>query len=125
MKWRPAPPALVRKFDSVMEAVPQAERRKMFGYPAAFANGYMFAGLHQDSFVLRLSPADYSAFLKLEGARPFEPMPGRTMAGFVSVPPTVLESEGEIETWLEKAFAHANSLPPKEPKAKTRRAKGA
>jgi hypothetical protein len=26
-------------------------RRKMFGYPAAFANGNLFIGLHQNDFI--------------------------------------------------------------------------
>ncbi len=123
MKWRAAPAELVRIFDAAMEALPEAERRKMFGYPAAFSHGYMFAGLHQESFVLRLSPADYTAFLKIEGAKPFEPMPGRSMAGFVAVPPAMLQSPEELKSWLKKAFANVQSMPPKAPKAKTPRRK--
>jgi hypothetical protein len=101
MKWRPAPP-------------------EMFGYPAAFANGHMFAGLHQDSFVLKLSAADYAAFLKLEGAKPFEPMPGRTMTGFVSVPPAMIGTP-ELGAWLKKACSFAMTLPAKTPKARPKK----
>ena len=103
-----------------MAVLPQAEKRKMFGCPAAFANGYMFAGLHQDSFVLKLPAADYAAFLKVEGAKPFEPMPGRVMSGFVVVPPEMLNSD-ELKPWLEKAFSFTMSLPPKTPKAEAKR----
>ena len=123
MKWRPAPEELVRIFDAVIAAVPDAERRKMFGYPAAFSNGHMFAGLHQESFVLKLSPADYTAFLKIEGAKPFEPMPGRTMAGFVAVPPAMLRSPEDLKPWLKKAFGSAQAVPLKTPKPKTPRRK--
>jgi hypothetical protein len=34
-KWRPAPEAMVTKFDQAMLPFPQAERRKMFGYPCS------------------------------------------------------------------------------------------
>jgi hypothetical protein len=29
----------------------RAQRRQMFGYPAAFVNGHLFAGLHQSNLV--------------------------------------------------------------------------
>ena len=123
MKWRAAPSELVQIFDAAIGALPEAEKRKMFGYPAAFSNGYMLAGLHQESFVLRLSPADYTAFLKIEGAIPFEPMPGRSMGNFVAVPPAMLQSPEELQSWLKKAFANAKAMPPKAPKVKTLRRK--
>ena len=119
MKWKPSPPELIEIFESAIEAVPEAERRKMFGYPCVFTNGYMFAGLHQDSLVLKLPPDEYAAFLKLEGATPFEPMPGRKMAGFVAVPRAMFQSE-DLKTWLKKAFASTRSLPPKKPKTGAR-----
>ena len=123
MKWRPAPPEMVKLFEAVVPAVPKAERRKMFGYPCLFSNGYLFAGLHQESFMLRLSPADYTAFMKIEGAKPFEPMPGHHMNGYVTVPPTMLQSSTELKSWLKKAFAGVQSLPPKAAKAKPARRK--
>jgi TfoX/Sxy family transcriptional regulator of competence genes len=30
-------------------ALPEIQQRKMFGYPAAFVNGHMFAGVFQAS----------------------------------------------------------------------------
>ncbi|MDO8531347.1 MAG: TfoX/Sxy family protein [Dehalococcoidia bacterium] len=118
MKWQPAPSKMVRLFEVTMQSLPEAAKRKMFGYPAAFANGHMFAGLHQDSFVLRLSPSDCAAFLRLPDSKPFDPMPGRTMGDYVLVPQALLNAEGDILVWLEKTFAYAASLPPKKPKAK-------
>ncbi len=123
MKWLPAPEDLVRVFDKSIQSVPGAEKRKMFGYPAAFANGNMFAGLHQDSYVLRLSPADRSAFLKLPGAKLFEPMPGRTMAEYVVVPKAMTTSQTELAGWLAKAFGYAKTLPMKTKKAGTKKRK--
>jgi TfoX/Sxy family transcriptional regulator of competence genes len=120
MTWKPAPPEMISLFARAIQAVPQAEPRKMFGYPAAFANGYMFAGLHQDSFVLKLSTADFAAFLQLPGARPFEPMPGRTMTGFVSVPPALFDTP-TLTGWLLRAHSFALALPPKPPRARPSR----
>lgn len=38
---------LIHLFDAVLPFGPEIERRKMFGYPAAFLNSHLFAGLHQ------------------------------------------------------------------------------
>ncbi len=83
----------------------------------------MFAGLHQESFVLRLAPADVKAFLEIDGAKPFEPMPGRSMAGYVVVPESMLANSADLKKWLEKSFAYASSLPPKQAKAKAKKPK--
>ena len=47
MAWKKSPPALIETFDAVLPGAP-AERRLMFGYPAAFVNGNMFMSLFED-----------------------------------------------------------------------------
>ncbi len=116
MQWKKAPQELISTFDKAMEALPEAEKRKIFGYPCAFINGQMFAGLHQGSFIMRLSSEDREAFLKLEGAAPFEPMPGRPMKEYVVAPEALLRSIPELQGWLRKAFSYVESLPPKQPR---------
>jgi len=124
MKWRPAPAELIAAFDEITKAVPDSERRKMFGYPCVFTNGRMFAGLHQNSLILRLNPKDYEEFLKIKGAVPFEPMPGRKMGTFVSVPPPMFATE-ELREWLKRAFASTQAMPSKAPVPRGRSAKKA
>jgi TfoX/Sxy family transcriptional regulator of competence genes len=111
-KWTKAPPDLVARFATLIEGVRGAQTRKMFGYPAAFVQGHLFAGVFQEDMFVRLSADDQAQLMKIPGARPFEPMPGRPMRGYVLVPPPVLTSP-RVHDWLEKAFAHAKSLPPK------------
>jgi len=111
-KWTKAPPELVARFSALIEGVRGTQTRKMFGYPAAFVQGHLFAGVFQEDMFLRLSADDHAQFMKIPGARPFEPMSGRAMRGYVVVPPPVLAS-ARVREWLEKAFAHAKSLPPK------------
>ena len=117
-KWKRAPDDLVRAFETAVESVPGAQTKQVFGYPAAFINGQMFAGLHQDSMILRLSEADRAQFLQHRGASVFEPMPGRPMREYVVVPPAILKSKAQLNEWLERALAYASALPPKAVKAK-------
>ena len=122
-KWEKSPPELIKAFQEAMQPLPGIQVRQMFGYPAAFVNGQMFACLHERKMALRLPGADQSVFLQLEGARQFEPMPGRPMREYVVVPPAMLASPEELDAWILKALAFAHSLPPKEakPKGKARK----
>lgn len=111
--FTPAPEEMVELFNNATRGMSAAEPRKMFGYPAVFANGYMFAGLFQQDMFLRLSDADRASFRSEYGARLFEPMPGRPMRGYVLVPRYVLNSHGLLNSWLKKAMAFVQTLPPK------------
>ncbi len=116
--FTPAPEEMVDLFENAMKDLPTAEPRKMFGYPAAFANGNLFAGLFQQDMFLRLSDTDRASFRSEYGARLFEPMPGRPMRGYVLVPRYVLSSHGLLRSWLGKAIAYVKTLPPKPSRAR-------
>ena len=113
MDFTPSQAELAALFDRLAPADPDVSRRKMFGWPAAFVGGRMFAGLHRDTMVVRLGTAELAAFLALPGARPFEPMPGRPMTGYAVVPEAMLADEPEIRAWLQRSLAFTRTLPPK------------
>ena len=112
-KWRPSPLELVKFFEKALKPFSEIQTRKMFGYPVAFVKGHMFAGLHQDNMILRLSGDDRTGFLQQDGAKIFEPMPGRLMREYVVVPASMLRSAKPLDVWLKKAWTYARSLPPK------------
>ena len=107
-----SPPELVERFSAVMDRFPDAERRKMFGYPAAFVGGNMATGLFADTWVVRL-PADKIDGAKAAGAGSFEPMPGKPMKAFVVIPPADVADDDRIRGWVEQGLAMAASLPAK------------
>ena len=117
--WKPAPPELVSLFERVIPTDPAIERRKMFGYPAVFVNGNMFAGLHEDRLVLRLAD-DAIGEMKKRGARDFEPMAGRPMKGWIVVPHEVLADAGLTRRWISRAFEHVSEMPRKAKKSKVK-----
>ncbi len=112
-KWKPAPRKAVAAFEKTAFGLPGAEPRKMFGYSCVFAKGNMFAGLHEAGMVLRLPEEQRSEFLRLKGAKQFEPMPGRVMREYVVVPKVLLDSPEQLRTWAEKSLAYVSSLPAK------------
>jgi TfoX/Sxy family transcriptional regulator of competence genes len=120
--WGPAPEALVSAFEAALPTLPGARPRKMFGYPAMFVNGKMFAGIARDKIVLRLAEADHRRFLRLPGAKPFVAMGGRVMKQWVVVPRTMTHRPAELCRWLRRALSHGRSLQPKPRKTTGKRA---
>ena len=121
MQWRKSPQKLIDLFTNVMPG-PPAVQRNMFGYPAGFINGNMFMGLFQDNMILRLSEGLREEFLKVEGAKLFEPMPGRPMREYIAVPPRVMENKKELASWISKALEYGESLKPKSRSGKPKKA---
>jgi hypothetical protein len=107
-----SPPELVERFASVMDRYPDAQRKKMFGYPAAFVDGNMATGLFAEQWVVRLPDPEIGE-AKAAGAGSFEPMPGRPMKAFVVIPVADVADDAAIASWVERGLAHAASLPAK------------
>ena len=108
-KFTPAPQEWIDAFDAALPK--DVERRKMFGYPAAFVNGNMAAGLHRDDLVLKLDEKNRDALMHA-GGKPFVVM-GRTMKEFVVAPQEMREKPAELKKWISRSVAFAASLPPK------------
>lgn len=108
-----SPPELIDRFDTVAARFPEAQRRKMFGYPALFTGGNLVTGLFADRWMIRLPDPDRAELLELPGATPFEPMPGKPMKGYAVLPPEVVADDAAIDGWLRRAIAHVQTLPAK------------
>jgi hypothetical protein len=119
MAWTKSPLWLVELFDQCLGADPIIERRKMFGYPAAFVQGNMVGGLFEDSVILRLPPE------AAQGLAPFQPMPGRSMGSYVLAPEELMDDEEGLAALIAQAIAYTASLPPKEKKPRKVKAKKA
>jgi hypothetical protein len=108
-----SPPQLVERFGAVLGRHPEVQRRQMFGYPAAFIGGNMVTSLFRDHWVIRLPDGDRQRLLEIDGAGAFAPMQGREMKGYAIVPPSIVADDAALDEWLQRAFAHGRSLPPK------------
>ncbi len=113
MAWEKPSQELIDALEAVTPP-PPVERRKMFGMPACFVNGYMFAGVFGRTIMLRLPEAEREKLLR-NGGEPFAPM-GRTMREYVCPPPSLVADRAKLRPWIKKAQAYAESLPPKQAK---------
>jgi len=106
----------VARFRELVPADPAVSFRQMFGSLTVFANGYMFAGLHDDAVFIRIDDAGQASVIE-SGGTVFAPMPGRAMRGYVVLPQAWTQESAVGRTWLERSLAHTLALPPKAPKA--------
>ena len=79
----------------------------------------MFAGAFGDYLFLRLSPADRTEIMETHTeVVPFEPMPGKAMREYVTIPESVFGDRNEIRHWIQKAHTFASGVKPKVKKKK-------
>ena len=107
-----SPAALVERFVVIADELPDVERRQMFGYPCVFVGGNMITGLHERAWFVRLTTEDAVA-LQAIGGGPFEPMPGRPMRGYTTMPAEVVDDDEAVRRWVGRAIEYGRSLPPK------------
>ena len=116
MEWQKAPAETVELFYEALPDAPTLERRKMFGYPCAFVNGNMFAGVHGAQMFIRLPDPLYTEFRSVTGATAFEPMPGHPMKEYAVLPDSVLRDSAALREWVRRYFKTIAALPAKERK---------
>ncbi len=122
--WDKPNERLVKLLDetvATLEFDQPVDYRPMFGCPAYFTGGNMFAGVWQETMMLRLSEDDRGRITSA-GGRPFEPMPGRVMREYVALPPDMVADRDAASVWVGKAAAYAASLPPKAKKPRKKKA---
>jgi TfoX/Sxy family transcriptional regulator of competence genes len=111
---RPSPKADDESKAIFRTLVPDDDRvtvKPMFGAVAAFANGWMFMGLFATELFVRLGEADDAA-VRQAGGTDLEPMPGKPMRGYVTIP-NWRADQAAVRDWGMKSLAFTLSLPPK------------
>ena len=122
-KWKKTSPGILAAFEAAGPRDPRIARRPMFGYPSLQLGGNMFASTFEDDVVVRLSEEERRAALAREGAKPFEPMPGRPMKEYVVVPKTAVASRTALARWIARGLDYADTLAPKPRKTVAKKAK--
>jgi TfoX/Sxy family transcriptional regulator of competence genes len=113
LKLKKPPPELVDFIKEKMKNV-KSDYRQMFGYPAYFINGNMFAGVFSDKLILRLSEEDIEKAKKIsKEIAPFEPMQGRPMKGYIALTKQLYMNDSIFNELLYQSIKYASTLPPK------------
>jgi TfoX/Sxy family transcriptional regulator of competence genes len=110
-------------FARLVPGEPAITLRPMFGNLAAFVNGNMFAGLFGDGLFVRL-PDDEAASVIKKGGRPFEPVAGHRMGGYVMVPADWQKKPETVKPLIMRALTLTRAMPAKAKKPIAKKAAG-
>jgi TfoX/Sxy family transcriptional regulator of competence genes len=99
-------------FSALVPGEPAVTIRPMFGNLAAFVNGNMFAGLFGEDLFVRL-PDDEAAAVMAKGGRPFVPVAGHAMKGYVIVPSAWRAKPDGTRAWIDRALVLTKAMPAK------------
>ena len=91
---------------------PDLSEREMFGGIAFLLNGNMAVGVSGNDLMVRVGKEAHDDAVSRPGARVFD-MSSRPMKGWILVSADGLSSEEDLEGWIGRGVAFAESLPPK------------
>jgi len=103
---------LAQRIRESLSELPGLAEKKMFGGVGYMIRGNMACGVHGDEMIVRVGPDSYEEALASTHTRPFD-MTGRPMKGWVMVAPDGIESDAELDRWIQRGVEFALSLPPK------------
>jgi TfoX/Sxy family transcriptional regulator of competence genes len=87
--------------------------RKMFGGLAFLVYGNMCCGIVGQDLMVRVGAESYERVLAEPFARPMD-FTGKPLKGMIYVDADGLESDAQLDVWLERARTFVSTLPPKE-----------
>ncbi len=89
------------------------QEKKMFGGLGFLLNGHMCVGVWKNSLIARVGPEEYDAALSRPGAKEFD-ITGRAMRGWVMVEDQGLQTDDDLQRWVQRAIDFVLSLPAKD-----------
>lgn len=115
------PKNLQKKMEAAMPTNVVWRFRPMFGGIGVYANDKMCVSLSDIGLAVKLAGDEYTALLKLKGAKPLQYEPGAPVSKtYVVVPPAMLTEPKALGHWLGVCAAQSAAASPKKPK-KTQR----
>src|SRR4051812_42453102 len=86
--------------------------KKMFGGLSFMLNGNLCVGVIGDDLIARVGQPGHAAALEQPHSRVFA-FTGKPMAGWVVVAPEGVDSDDDLQAWVDRAVAFVSTLPPK------------
>ena len=103
---------LAERIRAVLGDDPRLHEQRMFGGLAFMIAGNMCVGVVSDELMVRVGPDAYPDAVALPHAREMD-FAGRPMRGFVFVDGAGIAARADLEAWVDRGLAFAESLPAK------------
>jgi TfoX/Sxy family transcriptional regulator of competence genes len=104
---------LAERIRSALKEHPTIVEKKMFGGVGFIFNGNLVCGVQGDDLIVRVGVQNNEAALSQPHVRPFMPIPGKPMAGWILVAPEGIPTDQDLEKWVRTGYRYAYSLPEK------------
>jgi TfoX/Sxy family transcriptional regulator of competence genes len=104
---------LAERIRQCLLSIPDLSEKKMFGGVGFLINGNMtIAASAQGGILIRIDPSRTESLLETTHAQPMV-MRGKSMTGWLRVSADELRSDNELNKWVIRSTAYAQTLPPK------------
>jgi len=103
---------LAQRMREILADVPELHEKKMFGGIGYMVRGNMACGVHGDAVIVRVGADRYEEALSEPHTSRFD-LTGRPMKGWVWVSSDGVQTDDELEAWMQQGVDFALSLPPK------------
>jgi len=84
--------------------------KKMFGGVCFLLNGNLLVGVWKDSLIARIGKDDYESALLKAHVSEFD-ITGKPMTGWVMVNPEGIDSDHQLNQWIEQTKVFVRTLP--------------
>jgi len=103
---------LAQRVREILEEEPGFDEKKMFGGICFLLFGNMVCGIIKDDLIVRIGAANYDAMLEMPHTKKFD-LTGKALTGWVMVLSEALDSDEELNCWVQRAVPFVRTLPPK------------
>ncbi len=118
MKIPPLDSETKRFYETILPTRVSVETRAMFGGLGTFFQGNIFAGAIGTKVFLRLPERERFQLLREPGGGPIEPIKGRPMVEYATVPDAWRDDPDRVREWVARSLAFVAKMPPKKPSRK-------
>lgn len=106
--------ALAERIREALASEPEATERRMFGGLAFLVGGHMtVVASSRGGLMLRADPTTTATLVDTTPAV-YAEMRGRTMNGWLRLAASDVDTDDELERWVERALSYTSTLPPKQ-----------
>ena len=103
---------LAQRVREILEEEPGFDEKKMFGGLCFLLFGNMVCGIIKEDLIVRVGVDKYAEMLKMPHTRKFD-LTGKPLKGWVMVLPEALDTDEELNDWVQMAVSFVRALPPK------------
>ena len=112
---------LADRLRGTLEGVASVEEKKMFGGLCFMVRGHMACGIAKGELMVRVGKDAYEKALTKKHAKEMT-FTGKAIKSMIYVDPAGFRTKKQLSGWVAMGVSHAESLPPKKPKPKKKRA---